>query len=135
MSAPLLVVENLKVTFPSPSGPVDVVKGLYFELGRERLGIVGESGSGKSMTGRSILGLVRAPGKVSATRLEFDGIDLLKQGEKGFHRRVVTGSADAAHRSDQAVALKSAGETPAAKLTGFNRSLQHRLLGATVTAR
>lgn len=86
MSAPLLAVENLKVTFPSPSGPVDVVKGLSFELGRERLGIVGESGSGKSMTGRSILGLVRAPGKVSATRLEFDGIDLLKQGEKGMRK-------------------------------------------------
>ncbi|HWU60459.1 MAG TPA: ABC transporter ATP-binding protein [Ensifer sp.] len=86
MSAPLLAVEGLKVTFPSPSGPVDVVKGISFELGRERLGIVGESGSGKSMTGRSILGLVRAPGKVSATRLEFDGIDLLKQGEKAMRK-------------------------------------------------
>lgn len=86
MSAPLLAVENLKVTFPSPSGPVDVVKGISFSLGRERLGIVGESGSGKSMTGRSILGLVRAPGKVSATRLEFDGIDLLKQGEKAMRK-------------------------------------------------
>jgi len=41
---------------------------------------------------------------------------LLKQGEEGFHRRVVTGSADASHRSDQAVAVKSAGETAAAKL-------------------
>ena len=86
MTAPLLAVENLKVTFPSPSGPVDVVKGISFSLGRERLGIVGESGSGKSMTGRSILGLVRAPGKVSATRLEFDGIDLLKQGEKAMRK-------------------------------------------------
>lgn len=86
MSAPLLAVEDLKVTFPSPSGPVDVVKGISFDLGRERLGIVGESGSGKSMTGRSILGLVRAPGKVSATRLEFDGIDLLKQGEKAMRK-------------------------------------------------
>ncbi len=86
MSAPLLAVENLKVTFPSPSGPVDVVKGISFSLGRERLGIVGESGSGKSMTGRSILGLVRAPGKVSATRLEFDGMDLLKQGEKAMRK-------------------------------------------------
>jgi len=86
LSAPLLAVEDLKVTFPSPSGPVDVVKGISFELGRERLGIVGESGSGKSMTGRSILGLVRAPGKVSATRLEFDGIDLLKQGDRAMRK-------------------------------------------------
>ncbi len=71
---------------PQPVRPVDVVKGISFSLGRERLGIVGESGSGKSMTGRSILGLVRAPGKVSATRLEFDGIDLLKQGEKAMRK-------------------------------------------------
>jgi peptide/nickel transport system ATP-binding protein len=51
-------------------------------LGRERLGIVGESGSGKSMTGRSILKLIRAPGKVTAKRLKFDGIDLQKQSER-----------------------------------------------------
>ena len=54
MSA-LLDVENLRVTFPTPRGPVEVVKGVSFTLGRERLGIVGESGSGKSMTGRAIL--------------------------------------------------------------------------------
>lgn len=55
MSTPLLEVENLRVTFPTPRGDIDVVRGVSFTLGRERLGIVGESGSGKSMTGRSIL--------------------------------------------------------------------------------
>ena len=82
MSAPLLTVEGLAVTFPTPRGPIDVVRDVSFSLGRERLGIVGESGSGKSMTGRSILKLIRAPGKVTAKRLEFDGIDLLKQSER-----------------------------------------------------
>ena len=82
MSAPLLTVEGLHVTFPTPRGPVDVVRDVSFSLGRERLGIVGESGSGKSMTGRSILKLIRAPGKVTAKRLEFDGIDLLNQSER-----------------------------------------------------
>lgn len=72
----LLSVENLRVTFPSDHGPVEVVRGLSFDLGRERLGIVGESGSGKSMTGRAIMGLIPPPGHVSADRLEFDGIDL-----------------------------------------------------------
>ena len=52
------------------------MRGISFSLGRERLGIVGESGSGKSMTGRSILKLIRAPGVVTADRLDFDGIDL-----------------------------------------------------------
>lgn len=72
----LLTVENLRVTFPSDQGPVEVVRGLSFDLGQERLGIVGESGSGKSMTGRAVMGLVAAPGRVTADRLEFDGIDL-----------------------------------------------------------
>jgi len=78
----LLEVRNLRVTFPTARGPVDVVKGISFSLGRERLGIVGESGSGKSMTGRSILRLIRAPGRVTAERLDFDGVDLLRQSEK-----------------------------------------------------
>jgi len=82
LSAPLLTVEDLRVTFPTSRGPADVVRGVSFSLGRERLGIVGESGSGKSMTGRSILKLIRPPGKVTAKRLEFDGIDLTKQSER-----------------------------------------------------
>lgn len=78
----LLKVENLRVSFPTHRGRVEVVKGISFELGRERLGIVGESGSGKSMTGRAILKLIRKPGLVSADRLEFEGIDLRSQSEK-----------------------------------------------------
>jgi peptide/nickel transport system ATP-binding protein len=82
LSTPLLEVDNLRVTFPTARGDIDVVRGVSFTLGRERLGIVGESGSGKSMTGRSILKLIRTPGIVSADRLTFDGIDLLAQSEK-----------------------------------------------------
>ena len=78
--APLLEIEDLRVSFATPKGPVDVVKGLNLSLGREeRLGIVGESGSGKSMTGRSILRLIRAPGKQTAKTLRFDGLDLMAQ--------------------------------------------------------
>ena len=73
---PLLQIENLRVSFPTPKGRVEVVKGLSFTLGRERLGIVGESGSGKSMTGRAILRLIRSPGRQQADRMIFDGIDL-----------------------------------------------------------
>ena len=82
MVKPLLTIENLRVSFPTHTGRVEVVKGLSFTLGRERLGIVGESGSGKSMTGRSILKLIRKPGEVTADTLEFDGIDILSQSEK-----------------------------------------------------
>ncbi|HWU18679.1 MAG TPA: ABC transporter ATP-binding protein [Devosia sp.] len=78
----LLKVENLRVSFPTHRGRVEVVKGISFTLGRERLGIVGESGSGKSMTGRAILKLIRKPGLVTADRLEFEGIDLRRQSER-----------------------------------------------------
>jgi peptide/nickel transport system ATP-binding protein len=80
--APLLSVQNLRVSFPTHRGRVEVVKGISFDLGRERLGIVGESGSGKSMTGRAILKLIRKPGLVTADRLDFDGIDVRSQSEK-----------------------------------------------------
>lgn len=70
----LLEVDGLTVSFPGREGPVEVVRGVSFSLGRERLGIVGESGSGKSQTGRAILGLT--PGTVTARRLAFDGVDL-----------------------------------------------------------
>ncbi|QLL66287.1 ABC transporter ATP-binding protein (plasmid) [Sinorhizobium mexicanum] len=82
MMNPLLEIENLRITFPTARGDIDVVRGVSFTLGRERLGIVGESGSGKSMTGRSILKLVRAPGRVTADKLAFDGIDLHARSEK-----------------------------------------------------
>ncbi|MBY4893614.1 ABC transporter ATP-binding protein [Rhodobacteraceae bacterium N5(2021)] len=71
----LLTVENLSVSFPTPKGRVNVVDGVSFEVGQERLGIVGESGSGKSMTGRAILRLIRPPGRVEG-RMTFKGQDL-----------------------------------------------------------
>ncbi len=76
MSA-LLEVENLRVTFQTPTGPFRAVRGVSFSLGRERLGIVGESGSGKSLTGRSILRLLPPSAKLEAKRLSFSGTDLL----------------------------------------------------------
>ncbi len=74
---PLLTVEDLRVTFPTRTGAIEAVRGVSFELGRERLGIVGESGSGKSQTGRAIMGLTPPHAKITAKKLEFDGIDLL----------------------------------------------------------
>ena len=78
MSAALLDVENLRVAYPAREGGfTEVVRGVSFALGRERLGIVGESGSGKSQTGRAILGLTAPGGRVSADALRFAGLDLL----------------------------------------------------------
>lgn len=73
----LLTVDDLRVRFPTRTGVVEAVRGVSFELGKERLGIVGESGSGKSQTGRAILGLTAPHAQISAKTLRFDGIDLL----------------------------------------------------------
>ena len=82
MTKPLLDVEDLRVRFHLRTGTVEAVRGVTFQLGRERLGIVGESGSGKSQTGRAILGLTPPPGEVTARRLAFDGIDLQAASKK-----------------------------------------------------
>lgn len=76
---PMLEVEDLRVAYPRRGGGLqEVVRGVSFCLGRERLGIVGESGSGKSQTGRAILGLTAPGGVVSARTLRLDGVDLLR---------------------------------------------------------
>ncbi len=72
---PLLNIKNLRVqfgNFPAVDG-VD----LTLEAG-ELLGIVGESGSGKSVTMLALMGLIDAPGQVTADAIEFQGRDLLK---------------------------------------------------------
>ena len=74
----LLTVDNLKVSYPTRTGVIEAVRGVSFTLGKERLGIVGESGSGKSQTGRAIMGLTPKHGIVTADRLDFSGIDLIK---------------------------------------------------------
>ncbi|MEM9429647.1 MAG: ABC transporter ATP-binding protein [Pseudomonadota bacterium] len=80
MSAPpVLSVRNLSVRFPTARGVVDAVRGVSFDLGRERVGVVGESGSGKTMTGRAIMGIAPRAARVEADRLAFMGEDLTRK--------------------------------------------------------
>ena len=70
----LLEIRNLSVHF----GSFAAVQGVDITLDRgELLGVVGESGSGKSVSMLALMGLVEAPGRVSADVLRFDGQDLL----------------------------------------------------------
>ena len=82
MADSLLEVEDLKIAFRSALRTHQAVRGVSFSVGREKVGIVGESGSGKSLTGRSILKLTPKAAAVTATRLAFDGIDLMAASER-----------------------------------------------------
>ena len=84
MSTPaLLHIEGLSVAMPGPRGRVPVVDGVSLDLPEGRsLGVVGESGSGKTTTLRAILGLLPPGGRATAGRVEFDGEDLLRAGER-----------------------------------------------------
>jgi peptide/nickel transport system ATP-binding protein len=82
MDEPLLRLRDLRVSFPSSNGPVEAVRGVSFDIGREKVGIVGESGSGKSMTGRALLRLSPRNATVRAAEMRFDGIDLMAASER-----------------------------------------------------
>ena len=73
-----LVVEDLKVHFPTVDGVVKATDGLSFELERGKtLGIVGESGSGKSVSSSAILGLHRGTSAQVSGRILLEDVDLL----------------------------------------------------------
>jgi peptide/nickel transport system ATP-binding protein/oligopeptide transport system ATP-binding protein len=83
---PLLSVRNLRVAFHSQRGDLVAVDGVDLDVQPgEVLGIAGESGSGKSVTLRAILGLVRAPGRVSGQVL-WRGRDLIGRPERELRR-------------------------------------------------
>ncbi|MNZ66170.1 Oligopeptide transport ATP-binding protein OppD [compost metagenome] len=85
----LLEIDNLSVRFGGADA-VPVVDGLDLKVDKGQvLAIVGESGSGKSVTMMALMGLIDAPGKVSATRMQFDGRDMLKL--RGRERRRIVG--------------------------------------------
>ena len=74
----LLEIRNLSVQFQTHSGPFRAVDGIDLDLDKgELLGVVGESGSGKSVTMLAVMGLIPWPGRVTADRMMFDGIDLM----------------------------------------------------------
>ncbi len=73
----LLDVRDLHVSFVNGRQVTQAVRGVSFQLGREKLAIVGESGSGKSTVGRALLQLHPAKAKITAERMQFGDVDLL----------------------------------------------------------
>src|SRR4030088_1130398 len=96
-AAAILEVTDLVTHFPVRNGTVKAVDGVSFTLQRGKtLCMVGESGSGQSVTARSILQIVDAPGRIvsgSVVLHRGDGtsVDLAKLDPRGREIRAVRG--------------------------------------------
>jgi peptide/nickel transport system ATP-binding protein len=77
MTTPLVTVDDLNIRFRTGEGMVHAVRGVSFNLGREKLAIVGESGSGKSTVGRALLRLHPRTAEITARRMALGDVDLL----------------------------------------------------------
>ena len=79
LSAPLLAIDRLAVSFPAESGRVTVVDRVQLAIAPgETLALVGELGCGKSVTALAIMRLVPRPGRIEPdSGIRFDGRDLL----------------------------------------------------------
>ena len=74
----LIDIEDLRVSFFTPGGEVQAVRGVSWFLNEgEALGIVGESGSGKSVSAYAIMRLLQSPGRVIGGTIRFNGTDML----------------------------------------------------------
>jgi peptide/nickel transport system ATP-binding protein len=72
MGDTVLDVRDLKVAFSSGQKTTIAVDGIGFTLAKGQvLGCVGESGSGKSVTALALMGLVPAPGQITAGEIWF----------------------------------------------------------------
>ncbi|WP_114855503.1 ABC transporter ATP-binding protein [Brachybacterium sp. YJGR34] len=82
MSAPILTVSDLTVTFPSEAGTVQAVQDLSYEVrSGEALAIVGESGSGKSVSSLAVMGLLPNTATISGG-IDFMGQDMFSLSDK-----------------------------------------------------
>ncbi|MGK9168492.1 ABC transporter ATP-binding protein [Inquilinus limosus] len=94
---PVLSVRDLVTQFPTRTGLVKAVDGVSFTVERGKtLCVVGESGSGKSVTARSILQIVDAPGRIVSgemvlNRPDGTSVDLARLHPRGRAIRRVRG--------------------------------------------
>lgn len=80
----LLEMKHVAVNFKAYGGTVHAVRDVSFSIEEgQTVALVGESGCGKSITAKSIMGLVKRPGKIlEGSQILFDGNDVTNYSTK-----------------------------------------------------
>lgn len=87
MSSDVLRVEDLRVYYYTPAGPVRATDGVSFSLRQGgRLGLVGESGSGKTTTALAVMRLIKPPGLIEGGQVLLEGRNLLELSDEEMRK-------------------------------------------------
>ena len=83
----VLEIRDLNSYFFTEKGVAPAVDGLDLDIPKGKIiGLVGESGCGKSMTAKSIMGLLKYPGRVAGGSIRFEDQDLTRLSDKELRK-------------------------------------------------
>lgn len=83
----VLEIRGLNSYFFTEKGVAPAVDGLDLDIPKGKIiGLVGESGCGKSMTAKSIMGLLKYPGRVAGGSIRFEDQDLIRLSDKELRK-------------------------------------------------
>ena len=87
MAQSTLEISHLCTSFFTEHGEVKAVQDVNMRIDKGQVvGVVGESGCGKSMVARSIMRLIKKPGKITSGSIVLEGRELTSLGEKELCR-------------------------------------------------
>ena len=83
----VLEIRGLNSYFFTEKGVAPAVDGLDLDIPKGKIiGLVGESGCGKGMTAKSIMGLLKYPGRVAGGSIRFEDQDLTRLSDKELRK-------------------------------------------------
>jgi oligopeptide transport system ATP-binding protein len=85
-SAPVFEIADIAVSFDTPDGAVEAVRGVSMQVARgETVAVVGESGSGKSQVMMAAMGLLASNGRASGSA-RYKGTELVGMSKSGLDK-------------------------------------------------